>query len=266
MHVVNFVTLLFHHQSAMSVSVFKPDGNSWNWFRGVDICIWNVVLPAAFKQLGICGCRHGNFPQQCKSMLWICQRAPLIWKGRALPPPRAVKQQHFRRPSWSLAVTRNDQSYCGCDGWAGLFAHVCHLPWWATWLPADKTMFSIPALLRQGVYLPHGMECGHTFSVREVQGIWGDLLQLVELHGRRKWADGSCYTASPRGHGGGPIAVISPRVLPLLRPPLQAFSAALIFPDLLPQGPHQASVSLAHRIILLSKLGVKRAFQSLTQI
>lgn len=34
-------------------------------------------------------------------------------------------------------------------------------------------MFSIAALLREGVYLAQGMECGHPFSVKEVQGIGG---------------------------------------------------------------------------------------------
>lgn len=78
LHIVNFVTVCFHHQATETAMVFRPDENSWSWFPGVEM----QFLQQPSSCVGICGCRHGNFSQLCGTMLWICRRAPLMWKGR----------------------------------------------------------------------------------------------------------------------------------------------------------------------------------------
>lgn len=111
-----------------------------------------------------------------------------------------------------------------CTWWmGGLFTHVCHLPQWATWSPVDKRLF-FKAAFREGVVLPR-MECGHPFSVRDDQGIWGNLLQLMELLGRRKCPMGSVSLPPPWGYTWGLVLRHGP---PEGLPLLQAFPISLL--------------------------------------
>lgn len=241
----------------MSVLVFKPDGNSLNWFPGADICIWNVVLPAAFKQLGICGCRHGKFPQPCKSMLWICQRAPLYMKRKGSPLPE-LSNSSIRRPSrvtWQW------------PGTTGVTVHVM-----------DGVACSLTCVTYHDGLLDRLLirECSHScFAQRRCipcpgNGMWASAFQSRKskvLGGfaaaggtawEKKRVDGSCYAALPLRSRWRSHSCHQPQRPPSSSGlPYKLLSAALIFPDLLPQGPHQASISLGTGLFYLAILGGK---------
>lgn len=120
-------------------------------------------------------------------------------------------------------------------------------------------MFLIVALPREDANLPR-VECGRPFPVRDDHGIWVNLLWPVELFGREKQPDGCCHAAFAWSSQSRSHAVTSST-----RRPSPACSPALTYSDLLPQGPHSASISSAPGENLCSNLGMKKAFQSWTQ-
>lgn len=119
-------------------------------------------------------------------------------------------------------LSEQERPMLPCTWWMGdLFTHVCHLRRWATWSPADKRMFLIAVLLGEGIH----MECSHPFSVRDDQGIWGNLLQLVEPLGREKQPHCSVSLLFPWIGSLGPMLWHQPLAdFPLL----QAFPTSLL--------------------------------------
>lgn len=181
--------ILFQHPSAKTILFFKPDGNSLSWFPGV----WNVVVLAAFKQPWYVWLQAWElFTTMQDRALDVIKRSSRVTRESPCSFPELSNSS--LSGGFPSQLSERERPMLPCTWWmGGLFTHVCHLRRWATWSPADKRMFLIAVLLGEGIH----MECGHPFSVRDDQGICGNLLQRVEPLGREKQPHWSCFTAFP---------------------------------------------------------------------
>ena len=260
LHTVNFVTVLFQHQSAKTILVFKPDGHSVSWFPGV----WNVLLQAACAQPWHLWLQAWELSTKMQDhALDLMMRCSYV-KREGPSSSHSCQTAALQEAFLVNCSERERRCYCAHDGWGGPLAHACHLPRWATWSLADKRMFLIAALLGKGVYHVH-MECGHLFSVRDDHGIRGNLLQWAEPLGREatQLVLFRCFSLELTVQA-LPCNTVCWMASLFRGPSPPAVSAALSFPDPRPQVPQQASVSSARRRNLFTNLGVEKGFQSLT--